>query len=68
MKDTLETMPIFGKMRKNDPRLTFGQYLTILKEWHDSIKEELRERLTKHDCTEDVCLFSKLIKEILGEK
>ena len=46
MKDNLETMPIFGEMRKRDKRLTFRQYLTVLAEWHSNIKKGVQEKLT----------------------
>lgn len=76
MKTNLETMPIFGGMRKDDPRLTFGQYLTVLKEWHESIKKELRD-LEEHlkiseNCSCPICRNAQgilwMIEEILGEK
>ena len=35
--------------------------------WFEGFEKELRERLTNHDCDEKVCLFSKIIREILGE-
>ena len=44
-------------------------YSTILniKAFCDGFEAELRERLVNHDCDEKICLFSKIIKEILGE-
>jgi len=33
----------------------------------EGFEKELHERLTNHDCDEKVCLFSKIIREILGE-
>jgi len=45
-------MPIFGNLRKQDPHLSFGQYLTVLKRWFEDLRKEkedfereLREKL-----------------------
>jgi len=38
--EQFEKMPLFGKLREHDKRLTFGQYLTVLKEWWEKTKAE----------------------------
>jgi len=37
----LKQMPIYGVLRVHDPRLTFGQYLSVLKEWYLKVEEQL---------------------------
>jgi len=37
----LREMPIFGKLKKKDKRLLFGQYLTVLEEWYRKVEEQL---------------------------
>ena len=38
INSVIETMPLFGEMRETNKNLTFGQYLTVLKEWFDTVK------------------------------
>lgn len=39
----IDEMPLYGKLRKRDKRLTFGQYLTVLKEWFDAVQSEAED-------------------------
>ena len=39
LTEQFEKMPIYGKLRELDKRLTFGQYLTVLKEWWDDTRK-----------------------------
>lgn len=54
LEKVIEAMPIFGELREQNRELKFGQYLTVLKEWFDSLRlekanleKELRETPTK---------------------
>jgi len=37
----LEKMPLFGTMRETNKKLSFGQYLTVLSEWWNTIKHTI---------------------------
>jgi len=36
----IEAMPIYGKLRKQNKLLKFGQYLTVLKLWFEKLRKE----------------------------
>jgi len=39
LEKAIETMPIYGKLREQNEELTFGQYLTVLQKWFDSLQK-----------------------------
>ena len=43
LRKQFDKMPIFGQLREIDKRLTFGQYLTVLKEWFDKTAKVFSE-------------------------
>lgn len=43
-REQFEKMPIYGQLRELDKRLTFGNYLTVLKEWWDKTERLLNEQ------------------------
>lgn len=57
LEETIETMPIYGILRAQNKELTFGQYLTVLQNWFNSLQK------AEEDFKRE--LF-KMFKEILG--
>jgi len=41
INSVIETMPLFGEMRETNKKLSFGQYLTVLSEWWNTVQHTL---------------------------
>jgi len=49
LSEQFDKMPIFGRLRQLNRRLTFGQYLIVLKDWWDKTERE-KKRLEMELC------------------
>jgi len=69
--ESLESMPMFGELRRVNEQLKFGQYITILKEWFERHKRTVRDFVDKLENypTEELKQIKKrdLLKAIVGE-
>ena len=41
INNVIEMMPLFGEMRETNKKLSFGQYLTVLSEWWNTVQHTL---------------------------